>query len=388
MKSNSESYQEAGVKIVGGGGIQRARSSNLELLRIFAMVIIIMSHYSTHGAVDRTAAEFSFNKIVLQMMPFGGNLGNYLFLLISGYFLVGSQFRFKKLCKLILQVFMYSMLALLVQLAVGGSASIGLKALVKSFFPVIFGSYWFISSYVMMYLLLPFLNLLVKGMSQKTHFCLIAVLFFLLNVIPSFTSAETFFFAPALSIYVFIIAAYLKLYPSKFLTNSKMNFLVAAFSFLLYVLSLLTFNVIGLKIDLFRTGAILFGTNFSVLVCFCAIALFLGFKNLNFKSNKWINSIAASTFSVYLIHDNMFIRPLLWKKVFDNSVYFNTNFLVLHLCITTILCFVACVIIDKVVVALIDRPLWRFLDKHWSKVDHIGEKLNAAIDCFLQKTNN
>lgn len=143
------------------------RSTNLELLRIIAMMLIIMSHYVAHGVTAVSTERFSFNKILLQMTPFGANMGNYLFFLISGYFLVGAKFRFKKLVKLLLKVFLYSLLGLLVQICVGGAASVQPELILQSLFPVLSGAYWFVSSYVLMYIASPFLNLLVEHMSQK-----------------------------------------------------------------------------------------------------------------------------------------------------------------------------------------------------------------------------
>ena len=46
------------------------------------------------------------------------------------------------------------------------------------------------------------------------------------------------------------------------------------------------------------------------LIVLESIALFLFFKKLNIGSIKWINYIAVSSFAVYLIHNDLSIKPL------------------------------------------------------------------------------
>ena len=50
------------------------RSSNIELLRIIAMILIIMHHFSVHGNFPFTQ-DFTFSKIFIQLFGFGGKVG-------------------------------------------------------------------------------------------------------------------------------------------------------------------------------------------------------------------------------------------------------------------------------------------------------------------------
>ena len=49
----------------------------------------------------------------------------------------------------------------------------------------------------------------------------------------------------------------------------------------------------------------------------CAISLFVVFKNLKVKHNPVVNLLSSATLGVYLIHDNGYVRPLLWGRIFD-----------------------------------------------------------------------
>ncbi len=63
------------------------RQSNFEILRIFAMMIIILFHYVYNGGFNLETSRFCLNKCVLRTLGFGGKLGVELFVLITGYFI-------------------------------------------------------------------------------------------------------------------------------------------------------------------------------------------------------------------------------------------------------------------------------------------------------------
>ena len=50
------------------------RESNIELLRIVSMVLIIMHHFTVHGAFPFTP-DLTFNKVFLQVFELGGKAG-------------------------------------------------------------------------------------------------------------------------------------------------------------------------------------------------------------------------------------------------------------------------------------------------------------------------
>ena len=82
---------------------QKERNSSFELLRIISMVLIVSFHYVYHAGFD-FLAPFSPRLYFIQCIDMGGNLGVNLFVLISGYFLCKSTFKWQKIIKLELQV--------------------------------------------------------------------------------------------------------------------------------------------------------------------------------------------------------------------------------------------------------------------------------------------
>ncbi|MCI6360378.1 MAG: hypothetical protein MR773_00760 [Eubacterium coprostanoligenes] len=44
------------------------RNSNLELLKIIAMILIVISHYSVHGSIKSIDLGFGLNKVILEIL--------------------------------------------------------------------------------------------------------------------------------------------------------------------------------------------------------------------------------------------------------------------------------------------------------------------------------
>lgn len=86
---------------------QKTRTSSFELLRILSMALIVMHHYSVHGGFD-FMSPFSLRLYFVQCLAMGGKLGVNVFVLVSGYFLCKSNFKWQRLIKLELEVIFYS----------------------------------------------------------------------------------------------------------------------------------------------------------------------------------------------------------------------------------------------------------------------------------------
>ena len=70
--------------------VNTKRNTNIEILRIIAILLIVISHDSVHNVTNVKEVSFGINKILLQMMTLG-NLGSELFMLITGYYLINSS---------------------------------------------------------------------------------------------------------------------------------------------------------------------------------------------------------------------------------------------------------------------------------------------------------
>ena len=145
----------------------KERDSNFELLRIFAMILIVWNHLCLHGIIIPSNKPLDFNIIISKcFFIWTGNLGNYLFIFLSGYFVPTTQFSWKKVFKIWQQVFSISIIIgllyyfLKIPLLSANIQELGfydseekinfleipftIKNLVHCFFPIILGNNWVI----------------------------------------------------------------------------------------------------------------------------------------------------------------------------------------------------------------------------------------------------
>lgn len=361
--------------------VKKQRNSSIEVLRIIAMLLIIISHFSVHGVDDFTPIcdlTPCFNKYLLQSTQLG-SLSVDIFVMITGYFCVKSTFRVEKLIKLILQVFFYSMLIFIVFTATG-LAEFSIKALITSFFPAIFKKYWFFTAYLLLYMLTPFINKYLNAENRKNHLILIIILLFVLRYIPLVVSAinessqGSIEFAEFFLSY--IVGAYLRLYPDNFL-NKKNNSVIA-----LIVCSVLTVSSVGAitfaskYVSALSNHITMFYGRTSTLIIIIAASSLIISSKINIGENKFINAVSACTFGVYLIHDNKYVRNFLWNDIVHAADHVYSKTLVLYIIAVALSVFIVCVAIDFIRQKLIEKPVMAVVNILYSKIRQKAVELN------------
>ena len=157
------------------------RNSNFELLRIIAMFEIVIWHIIIHGKVIDTAnPALSF---ILRIILFICITHVNSFAMISGYFQYDKKFKPKKIILLILTLFFYNFIINLIFFKMG-ITSIGLFDLFMRMSPLASNNYWFLTSYIILYLISPFINRLINSLNKKEHLFLIFTLSFIYFLLP------------------------------------------------------------------------------------------------------------------------------------------------------------------------------------------------------------
>ncbi len=151
------------------------RQSNIELLRIVAMVMIVASHFCIHGGF-KYGEELTLNSVWLTFFGSGGKLGVDVFMLISGYFAVMSErFRYSRVLRLWLQGFFYAVGIYLILILV---KAIKFKTvdLLLSFIPVSAKIWWFLTCFFILTLLSPLIHRMYRSISQSAFKKALAVM--------------------------------------------------------------------------------------------------------------------------------------------------------------------------------------------------------------------
>ncbi len=332
---------------------QQNRVYNLDLLRIISMFMIVTLHYCTFGYRMFVVGSIGNNTPILWLvyaLCFGAVN---LYVLISGYFLCESKFKWRKLLRIWLEVLFYSILIWFILKTTNRIGTLTMHETLEVFMPVITKAYWFVSIYFIMYILSPFLNKLIKIMTQKEYKYLIIVgivLIILNNIIPgTYIIDSTYGYGIVWFVYLYFVGAYIKKYDIKIKFN--VVFLLGYIG-----LSLITFGSRYFILKYCQNIEILKGqqdimyTYNSLTVFLAAVCLFLFIKNARIK-NIFPNltaKISYSTFGVYLIHTHFLLCYYLFNKILKVS-YFATQSLLIKtsaMIISIISVFCICIFID------------------------------------------
>ena len=146
---------------------KQSRLPNVELLRIVSMLLIITGHLLGENGADLLGKtdQFSTQWYILWAIEAFCVAGTNCFVIISGYFMIDSTFSWKKVLKLCFQVWFYSYTLYAINLIVN-PATFSIRNLFKVATPILGRSWWFISTYLGLYILSPFINMLLKSISK------------------------------------------------------------------------------------------------------------------------------------------------------------------------------------------------------------------------------
>ncbi len=351
--------------------MEKVRKSNFELLRIISMILIVCHHYTEHGGVDFTSPIIIINKCFLQVMRYGGKMGVNLFILISAYFLIDSSFKVKKILKIWIQVSFYSVSIMVIYVIMGNK--LNGTSIIKSIFPIIYNEYWFATTYFIMYILSKYLNFFIKKLQKKELQKLILILVTITSIIPTFTSGYMENSNLLWFVVLYMIASYIKLYYKDKFTWKK-SLIIGSSIYGACLIFCCIMNFIGTKIPKIGSYDTYFMGMEKLPILCASIFIFLGFKGMNIKTNKFINFISASTFGVYLIHDNKIVRTLLWKKWLKNSSMANSNLLIIHAIFSVIIVYIVCTIIDILYKMCLEKRIMNICSKLYEKLVNKKEK--------------
>lgn len=376
--------------------LYKKRNSNVEWLRIIAMLFIILHHMLSQGFSFCQNPQPSLNLAFLQTFNSLGNFGNKIFIMISGYFLFNSKFSIKKIISVWLELFIYSfglsLILYIFNIQIYGVLENGfcftrilqkrdfrLTELAFSAMPFLTGQNWFLTSYLVFLFFVPFLNELISHLDIKKHFLLNILCFFLFNLVQLIPFSDVYVLNNYSSFFqMFFLGSFLKKYPEVFSKkNRKIMFSIGILLPLLYyIFRFLLLNhyhyydAVPESLYYFLLSAFGYDTLF-IISAFCLMAGILAFQE---RHSILVNLIASSTFGVYLLHNHNYFRRNIWFDFCHLQDHFQKNDFIFHTLISVLLVFIACTLIDFLRKLL----LASLCDKLAIKVEETLNKLLSA----------
>lgn len=344
--------------------MKKVRLSNFELLRTISTFFIVLWHVILcgEGLENISSSTKLFFDTILALIVVHVNS----YILLTGYFGCKRDGSNKKSFINALSIsWFYRIVIVVTMLCIGAVSLSKLEILQDTFIFPLNHEHWFIHHYLLLCLISPFLNKLVKNISQSDYKKLIMILIIINSIIPYATNQLFFSVYKGFSLYHFVllylIGGYLGMYPIKEsyhfrkMSNSRYrsilitSFLSIAFINLLivyfgnFVMSISTKGTI-----LYEFGSILQSienTYDFILTILQSVIYVLIFSTINFKSNI-INKIAKLTLGIYVIHESELLKPYIYEFFKFDSLNNSGILIIGQVFLVTIIIFIVCGIID------------------------------------------
>lgn len=339
---------------------KKKRDANIELLRIVAMLMIITLHFNIHSKALLVLGEPASNvQIFATVLEAIAITGVNVYVLISGYYLSSSKVRLSKVLLLILQVYFYTLLISGAMMFVGAYSvkpEDKLDRALRYLFPISSEHYWFVTAYVIMYVLAPVMNAAVNTLKRKqlktviigllTWFC------FIKSIVPVKFGTDRMGYDFGWFICLYLIAAYIRKYNIVLFRDAKKSALV----YLISVVVIAAFSLVFYKIN-FDTGNFNYYAEVPCHYNFFfaltgALGLFSVFRFMRLKENllaEVIRIIAPYTLGVYLLHMHFEIadRWVEWiEQIIGETPLDNVLMFFIHLVVSVLIVFFAGIFVD------------------------------------------
>jgi hypothetical protein len=323
------------------------RDSNMELLRIVAMLLVMIVHASFLAVGVPKCNEAVCNPISTLSRFFSESLSVVcvnVFVLLSGWY--GIKIKKNKILELIFQVLFFSVLVYCSFLLFDFKTyfnvdKAGTVLLIHS------DDYWFIKSYLGLCIFAPLINSFIERSSEK-QLRNIIIVFYLFQTIYGwlFINGADWFgggYSAVSFVGLYMLARYVRLYLLKYTDFTWKKYLCCFFIIAIFQ-TILAFAVTYLGLPI--AGRLFTYTNPFVIIE--SLCLLLAFNKMKFQSSL-INWIATSCLAVYLLHANeLFLRPYYGMIIHNWFINDNTLYFLIHTIFFISLLFLLAILIDKV----------------------------------------
>ena len=353
---------------------KKERLSNIELLRILAIMGVIVLHYNNPLAGGGLAyvRENSLNFYVLYMFESLFICSVDLFMIISGYFLCQT---FKRSVwrpvELIVQVMIFAELIYFAKVIFRGDP-FSMKSFIRALLP----SNYFVVLYCTVFLLSPFINIVVNKLSLKDFRIFVFLSLFMFSVIPTFVdilgeiAGKPIVGLSTVGMYgsqwgysivnfslMYLFGAYIKKDENLFSCIKNWQLiLMFIFSCLLLVLWARINDVTGYFTE--RTA----WEYCNPIVIIMGIIIFVLFTRINLKVNPVINYLAEGVFTVYLLH-GVFLKHILIMDFVKENVLL----MLVHIIVSVIFIYFICWCVHIVYHKMTD-PIFTILSKKYANL--------------------
>lgn len=375
----------------GKNSDDRQRNYGIDVLRIFAMYMIVIIHLLVKGEVlnsEHSQMATVVNTYLYSLVLCCVNC----FALISGYvgYRKNTKYNFGSYINLWLQVVFYGIVILGI-LKPTGIVEVSIKDFLEALLPVTRNQYWYFTAYTGVFFIAPAINKLVESMQENAMkvFCMISILVFsFYGTIAQNLGGDPFGLEEGYSFVwlsvLYMIGAVIKRFQwdQKILRYQKAKRNLILIGIGCVTITTCWYYIVG-KVTMMILGAswgnkILMSYVSPTVLCLsvCLLVLFSSMK-MGKRVIALVKFCAPATFGVYLIH----MQPLVAKYIIRTSFAWIANLkgivptffvLLFSFFILTI-----CILVDKV----------RMLIFKVCRINELTEKINIKFSYMRHKVS-
>lgn len=331
-----------------------SRKSNFELIRIFAMVIIIAYHLVPDVKTDIWLEGSYTNKMISSMFLVCGYIGVQLFYMLTGYFMCDNdKIRLKKIVTIgVFYSFLTEIIYFIARFGFGFSfpqldyTPFIFSAVLK---PVTSGSWWYLTSYFYLMIFHPIINSMTRRVNKK-GFQIVLIFMFISDYFLAARFIQTDYMHLERTVFCYLLGVYVKKYIEIELLSAPSRIATLVIYIASWICAGLGLFYVGehrvaainsFKMQIFHR--FIDGMSYCLFGTICSLAVFLLVKSVDIGCNRIINTIANTTFGIYLFHASPVISGLDIYKKYD--AYLGELFVIKYL-LWIIITFVGCGLLD------------------------------------------
>ncbi|MBQ7646655.1 MAG: acyltransferase [Clostridia bacterium] len=353
------------------------RIIGFDILKTIAVIFVLILHINSY-CMETTGMD---NDPVISYVPYLILEGLAIpavdiFVLIGSYLMLGkSGVRISNLLKVYFSALFVGLIGLAAAAAVTDIGSV--SAVLSCVFPFAFKGFWYVSIYLLLMLLSPFLNMLIEKLDNRRLIYVTAIILTVVVLLPTFVPKQIFSFANwgesrlPLFICLYFIAACIKrfeLHKKSIITG----FAIWGSSTLILILLSVIWGIAAKKWGgVFVQSFDLLYDYSSLLVVLEAVGLFLIFCRIKDGSNavkKISSKIAGCSLIIYIYHmhpiiKNMYVKWNIFEWVNTDSgiIYI---FEVFGVALAVLAAGVIVGIALNKIVSLVSKAVIKLINKH------------------------
>jgi surface polysaccharide O-acyltransferase-like enzyme len=314
------------------------RDTALDLLKIVAAFFVVILHVNGYSVVLHGISNYStvsrIQYIILEAISYPAI---HIFVLVGSYYMIKIDHQQKSIRRIYSQTLTVTIIGLFIAFFLIPS-DITLERGLRSIFPFSQRAYWYVSDYIVLLLLSPYLNIIINYTNNKQIVILMIILIFITTILPYISTSDWISSNLLLFVELYIISGYIiriedklkKLHNIYFIIWALATSILAASGIIIYRLSNIIHFLNGKEMFLFKYS--------SILVHVEGISLFLFFLTKNSKKPISIlgQIISKTSLFIYLIHMHPVFKEIYTKYCLLSYIKVNEFTYLIFILITSI----------------------------------------------------